>query len=63
MVIVVLFGLSFFEPFLVFKNAKILELDKGCTTRDIAFILKDKGVIWEPYSFIFWSKVLNYDSK
>ncbi|MGB9855379.1 MAG: endolytic transglycosylase MltG [Caldisericum exile] len=62
-VIVVLFGLSFFEPFLVFKNAKILELDKGCTTRDIAFILKDKGVIWEPYSFIFWSKVLNYDSK
>lgn len=57
------FALSFFEPFFIFKDAKTIELEKGLNTREIANILKNNKLILEPYSFIFWSRVFNFDSK
>ncbi|BAL80599.1 hypothetical protein CSE_04730 [Caldisericum exile AZM16c01] len=63
MAVLTILTFSFFEPFFIFKTAKTIGLDKGLSPKEIAFTLKDEGVLLEPYSFIFWSKVLNYDSK
>jgi UPF0755 protein len=54
---------SIFEPFFIFKAQKTIEIEEGLTTKEIASVLKDNGILFESYSFIFWANVSGNDGK
>ena len=54
---------SIFEPSFIFKVPKTIEIDEGLTTKEIAAVLKNSGILLEPYSFVFWANVSGNDGK
>lgn len=61
--VILLILFSFFEPFFVFKEPKVVEIENGESLQSIANKLTINRIILEPYSFIFFARVLSYDSK
>jgi len=58
-----LIALSIFEPKIALKETKTVEIKSGLTTREVAFVLKENGVILEPYSFTIWAYLTGNENK